>query len=459
MGYQIRKLKMLKVAILDDYQNVAQQFVDLEKLSGKYEFKIFSEPFIDEADAINQLADFEALLIMRERTPITKNLIDNLNDLKFVISSGLRNKSIDLEAAKKRKIIVSGTDININPTCELTWALILGLARNLKEEIDNMYQGYWQTTVGVELKGKILGLIGLGRVGSQVAKIAKVFGMEVMAWSENLSLDRCKELNVLPASKEDLIQNADFISIHVQGGERYKDCITLKELDKMKKSTFLINTSRGPIVNEDDLIIALSTNVIAGAGIDVYEKEPLPENNKLRFLPNALLTPHIGYVTAENYSIFYNQMIEGLEACVNGKPIRVLEYSLSYAHSKDYISNIKNKTLSKEEVKKIGFPLVDSVVQRSLVATGGTVLASKLAINYGIACNTAGGSHHASYDGGAGYCVFNDVAVASHYLLNRGLANKILIIDLDVHQGNGNSEIFKDNRSVFTFSMHSKTNS
>ena len=316
---------MLKVAILDDYQNVSQQFVDIEKLSGKYEIKIFSEPFSDEADAIEQLSDFEALLIMRERTPMSKNLIDNLSKLKFIITSGTRNNSIDLEAAKKKKIIVSGTEININPTPELTWGLILGLARNFKEEIDNMYQGYWQTTVGIELKGKILGLIGLGRVGSQVAKIGKAFGMQVMAWSENLSLDKCKELDVLPCSKDDLIKNSDFLSIHVQGGERYKDCITLKELDKMKKTAFLINTSRGPIVNEDDLIIALSTNEIAGAGLDVYEKEPLPENNKLRFLPNALLTPHIGYVTAENYNIFYNQMIESLEACVNGKPIRVIE--------------------------------------------------------------------------------------------------------------------------------------
>jgi len=316
---------MLKVAILDDYQNVSQQFIDIEKLSGKYEIKIFSEPFNDEADAIEQLSDFEALLIMRERTPMSKSLINNLNKLKFIITSGTRNKSIDLEAAKKRKIIVSGTEINIHPTPELTWALILGLARNLKEEIDNMYQGYWQTTVGVELKGKILGLIGLGRVGSQVAKIGKAFGMQVMAWSENLDLDKCKELDVLPSSKEDLISNSDFLSIHVQGGERYKDCITIKELDKMKKTSFLINTSRGPIVNEDDLIIALSTNEIAGAGLDVYEKEPLPENNKLRFLPNALLTPHIGYVTAENYNLFYNQMIESLEACVNGNPIRVIE--------------------------------------------------------------------------------------------------------------------------------------
>jgi len=316
---------MLKVAILDDYQNVSQEFVDLQKLSGKYEFKIFSDPFLDEADAIEQLSNFEALLIMRERTPISKNLIENLNDLKYIITSGSRNKAIDLQAAKKRRIVVSGTEISFTPTSELTWALILGLARNFKEEIDNMYQGYWQTTIGFELKGKILGLVGLGRVGSQVAKIGKVFGMEVMAWSENLNLDTCKELGVLPCSKEDLLQNSDFISIHVQGGERYKELIKLKELDMMKKTAFLINTSRGSIINEDDLIIALSTNVIAGAGLDVYEKEPLPENNKLRFLPNALLLPHIGYVTAENYSIFYTQMIENLEACVSGKPIRVIE--------------------------------------------------------------------------------------------------------------------------------------
>jgi len=316
---------MLKVAILDDYQNVSQQFVDIEKLSGKYEFKIFSEAFADEADAIEQLSDFEALLIMRERTPITKNLIDNLTKLKFVITSGLRNRSIDLETAKKRKIIVCGTEMNINPTPELTWSLILGLARNFKEEIDNMYQGYWQATLGVELKGKILGLLGLGRVGSQVAKIGKAFGMQIMAWSENLNLDKCKELDVLPCSKDDLIENSDFLSIHVQGGDRYKDCITIKEFEKMKKTSYLINTSRGEIVNEDDLIIELSTNIIAGAGLDVYEKEPLPESHKLRFVQNALLLPHIGYVTAENYETFYTQMIENLDSFVSGKPKRVIE--------------------------------------------------------------------------------------------------------------------------------------
>jgi len=316
---------MFKVAILDDYQNIAQEFVDLKKLSKKYEIEVFSEPFENEDDAIQKLKNFEALLIMRERTKITSKLINSLKKLKFISTSGMRNKAIDMDAAKKKKILVTGTEINVNPTCELTWALILGLARNIKPEIDNMFQGYWQTTIGIELKGKILGLIGLGRVGSQVAKIAKAFDMQVMAWSENLSLDKCKDLEVLPCSKEDLIQNSDFISIHVQGGERYKDCIKLAELDKMKKTAFLINTSRGSIVNEDDLIIALSTNVIAGAGIDVYEKEPLPSSHKLRFVPNALLLPHIGYVTAENYSIFYTQMIENLEAYVSGKPTREIK--------------------------------------------------------------------------------------------------------------------------------------
>ena len=316
---------MLKVAILDDYQNISQGFVDLKKLSGKYEFKIFSEPFLNEDEAIEQLAEFEVLLIMRERTLITKNLINNLKKLKFIITSGMRNKAIDLTATKEKKIIVSGTEINSNPAAELTWALILGLARNIKIEIDNMFQGYWQSTIGQELKGKILGLIGLGKVGSQVAKIGKAFGMQVMSWSENLDLNKCKELDVLPSNKEDLLTNSDFISIHVQGGERYKNLIQLKEFDMMKKTSFIVNTSRGTIINEDDLIIALSTNVIAGAGLDVYEKEPLPENHKLRFLPNALLLPHLGFVTAENYSIFYTQMIENLEACVNEKPIRVIE--------------------------------------------------------------------------------------------------------------------------------------
>jgi D-3-phosphoglycerate dehydrogenase len=238
------------------------------------------------------------------------------------MTSGMRNNSIDLEAAKKKGIIVCGTEINSNPAAEITWTLILGLVRNVKQEIDNMFQGYWQTTIGSELKGKMLGIIGLGKIGTQVAKIGKAFGMEVCAWSENLNLSNANELGVLPMSKEDLLKNSDIISIHLVLGERYKNLITKKELEMMKKTSYLINTSRGPIINENDLVEALKDEKIAGAGLDVYDKEPLPQDHKLRFLPNALLLPHIGYVTAENYSKFYLQMIENLESCIKNKPIR-----------------------------------------------------------------------------------------------------------------------------------------
>ena len=313
---------MIKVAVLDDYQNAFQQIIDIKKHKDKFDFKVFNEPFVDEKEAAIELEDFEALFIMRERTPIKKTLIENLPKLKYIMTSGMRNKAIDLETAKNKNIIVCGTDINSNPAAEVTWALILGLYRNMKQEIDNMFQGYWQTTIGFELKGKMLGLIGLGKIGTQVAKVAKAFGMEVCAWSENLNLSHANELGVLPMSKEDLLKNSDIISIHLVLGERYKNLITKKEIEIMKKTSYLINTSRGPIINENDLVEALKDEKIAGAGLDVYEKEPLPQDHKLRFLPNALLLPHIGYVTAENYSKFYSQMIENLESCLKNKPIR-----------------------------------------------------------------------------------------------------------------------------------------
>jgi len=313
---------MIKVAVLDDYQDVFKDLVQLDKFKGKFEFKIFNQPFQNEAEAIVELADFEALFIMRERTPMTANLINECKKLKYIMTSGMRNKAIDLEATKKRNIVVCGTEINSNPTAELAWSLILGLARNLKQETENMFQGYWQTTIGTELKGKILGLIGLGKIGSQMAKIGQAFGMQVVAWSENLNLTTANDLGVLPMSKEDLLKSADFISIHVVLGDRYKNLITAKELSLMKKSAYLINTSRGPIINEQDMLAALKNSTIAGVGLDVYDLEPLPQDHKLRFLPNVLLLPHLGYVTAENYSIFYNQMLQNLEACLNGKPLR-----------------------------------------------------------------------------------------------------------------------------------------
>ena len=315
---------MIKVAVLDDYQNIFAEFIDIEKYKDKYEFTIFNEPFVNESEASIALEKFDALFIMRERTPITGSLIENMKNLKYIMTSGMRNKSIDLEKTKERKIVVCGTDINSNPAAEITWALILGLMRNMKQEIDNMFQGYWQNTVGLELKGKILGLIGLGKIGSQVATIGKAFGMEVVAWSENLNLSHANKLGVLPMSKEELLKQSDIISLHVVLGERYKNLITEKEFKMMKKTCFLINTSRGPIVNEKDLIKALEDDDIAGAGLDVYDVEPLPQDHKLRFLPNALLMPHIGFVTEENYSIFFSQMLENLESCLEGKPKRLL---------------------------------------------------------------------------------------------------------------------------------------
>ena len=315
---------MINVAVLDDYQNVFREFVDIEKYKNKYSFKIFINPLQNEDEAILELENFDAIFAMRERTKISKSLISGLKNLKYIMTSGMRNKAIDLEEAKKRNIIVCGTEINSNPTAEITWALILGLMRNMKQEVDNMFQGYWQTTIGLELKGKILGIIGLGKIGSQVAQIGKAFGMQVVAWSENLDLSNANKLGVLPISKDELFKQSDIISLHVVLGDRYKNLISEKEFKQMKKSSFLINTSRGPIINEKDLVKALEDDVIAGAGLDVYDIEPLPQDHKLRFLPNALLLPHLGYVTEENYSIFFSQMMENLDACLSGKPKRQL---------------------------------------------------------------------------------------------------------------------------------------
>ena len=315
---------MIKIAVLDDYQNIFVQIVDKENYKNIFEFQIFNESFNSEVEAIVALENFDCLFIMRERTPMTESLINGLPNLKYIMTSGMRNNSINLEATKNKNIIVCGTEINSNPAAELTWTLILGLLRNVKQEVDNMFQGYWQTSIGLELKGKIIGLIGLGKIGSQVAMVAKAFGMEVIAWSENLNLTNANKLGVLPVNKEDLLKTSDIISIHLVMGEKYKDLITKKELEMMKKSSFLINTSRGPIINENDLIKALEDEKIAGVGLDVYNKEPLPQDHKLRFLPNALLLPHIGYVTAENYSKFYLQMVENMQSILKDKPIRTI---------------------------------------------------------------------------------------------------------------------------------------
>ena len=315
----------MKIAILDDYQQVAEHFADWQKVKDRCELKVFNEPFDDEDHAIENLLDFDALIIMRERTPIATKLLNACSKLKLIITSGMRNKSIDLETCKQKNITVCGTDMHPNPTAELTWALILGLARNIREETENMYQGYWQTTVGTELKGKTLGVIGLGNQGTQVTNIAKAFGMEVIAWSENLKIADAQAKGVLAVAKEDLLARADVVSIHLVLSERTKNLIKYDDLCMMKEDAYLINTSRGEIVNEEDLVRALEENKIAGAGLDVYSKEPLPANHKLRFMPNALLLPHLGYVTKENYSLMYEQMLENLEKYLDGDTIRKIQ--------------------------------------------------------------------------------------------------------------------------------------
>ena len=314
----------MKVAILDDYQGVAEQLVDWSKFKDSCEIKVFNQPFENEDHAIENLKSFDALLIMRERTPMTKKLMDGCPNLKFIATSGMRNLGIDLEHAKSKGIIVSGSEGNKNPTAELTWALILGLARNIKQESENMYQGYWQTTIGFELKGKTLGIMGLGNLGSMVAKVGKAFGMEVIAWSENLKIAEAEKHGVMAVTKEELFEKSDFLTIHYLLSDRSRNLVKYDDISRMKKTAFIINTSRGPIINEDDLIKALQDEIIAGAGLDVYAIEPLPENHKLRFLPNVLLTPHIGYVTLDNYIKWYNQMAEDLQAFLDGKPIRLL---------------------------------------------------------------------------------------------------------------------------------------
>ena len=316
---------MIKVAVLDDYQNVFHQLINTKEYEKKYKFISFNKAFQTELETIEALKDFEVLFLMRERTKISKTLIENLPKLKFIMTSGMRNKAIDLSSTKEKNIIVCGTEINPNPAAEITWLLILGLLRNIKQEVDNMFQGYWQSTIGYELKGKRLGLIGLGKIGTQVAIVGKAFGMEVSAWSENLNLSDANKLGVLPMSKEDLIKTSDIISIHVVLNENYKNLITKKEFELMQKTSFIINTSRGEIINENDLIEALKNDEIAGAGLDVYGQEPLPQDHKLRFLPNALLLPHIGFVTVENYGKFYFQMIESLDSCMNNDPIREIK--------------------------------------------------------------------------------------------------------------------------------------
>jgi phosphoglycerate dehydrogenase-like enzyme len=315
---------MLRVAILDDYQGVALRLADWQSLHPAAQMQSFID-HIDDLDALaKRLHVFEGLVLMRERTPMPRVLLERLPNLRLVVTAGMRNAAIDLAAAGERRVQVCGTDMLPYPTAELTWGLILALLRQIPREDRAIRDGYWQTTLGLGLKGKTLGLLGLGRLGSQVAKIAQAFGMEVIAWSENLTAERAAAAGAALVDKAMLFTRADIVSIHVVLSVRTRGIVGAAELARMKPSAFLVNTSRGPIVDEAALLDALRRRRIAGAALDVFEPEPLPRDHPLLALDNVMLTPHLGYVTEENYRLIYAQAVEDIRAFLDGTVLRGL---------------------------------------------------------------------------------------------------------------------------------------
>ena len=299
-----------RIAILDDYQDVARRYGDWDSLDAEVVV------FTDHHDDIGHLEPFDVIMAMRERTPFPRERLRRLPNLKLLVTTGMGNAAIDTDAARELGITVAGTGGTPTHTAELTWGLILALARQIPEEDARVRAGGWQQTVGFELAGRTLGVIGLGRLGSQVARIGEAFGMHVIAWSQNMETS---------LTKEDLLRRSDVVTIHVRLSERTRGLIGAEELALMKPTAYLINTSRGPIVDEDALLAALHNNAIAGAGIDVYAEEPLPPDHPLRTAPNTVLTPHIGYVTDASYARFYEDAVEDIAAWQRGEPIRLID--------------------------------------------------------------------------------------------------------------------------------------
>ncbi|WP_256233837.1 D-2-hydroxyacid dehydrogenase family protein [Bacillus sp. EB600] len=317
-------MKQLHCAILDDYQNIARSMADWSSISNEVVIDSYNQYIDHEDQLVSVIKNYEIIVIMRERTPFPAALLKQLPRLKLLVTTGMRNSAIDLKAAADQNVIVCGTMSHSEPPTELTWALILGLARNIVSEHNAMRaNGPWQSSVGVDLYGKQLGLLGLGKIGSRIARIGQAFGMEVAAWSENLTAARANDIGVrLALSKEELLATSDFVSIHLVLSERTRGLIGENELKSMKSSAYLINTSRASIVDQESLIEALRNKWIAGAGIDVYENEPLPRDHVFRLLPNVLTTPHLGYVSQRNYHTFYQQAVEDIKAFLLGLPIR-----------------------------------------------------------------------------------------------------------------------------------------
>lgn len=315
---------MIQVAVLDDYQGVALATADWGSLGRDVRMHAFKEPFADAQDAAARLRDFDIVVAMRERTPFPRALLERLSRLRLLVTTGMRNAAIDVTAAAERGVLVCGTDMLPYPAAELTWGLILALARHIPREDRALREGSWQTTLGIGLRGKALGVLGLGRLGGEVARIGKAFQMEVIAWSENLTAERAVALGAARVEKEELFRHADIVTIHLVLSARTRGLVGRAELAAMKPTAYLVNTSRGPIVDEGALLAALEGRRIAGAALDVYDREPLPPDHPLRRLDNVVMTPHLGYVTVENYRQAYGQAVEDIRAFLAGKPIRVL---------------------------------------------------------------------------------------------------------------------------------------
>jgi phosphoglycerate dehydrogenase-like enzyme len=313
---------MAAIAILDDYQNVALKMADWSKLQASHRITVFNKPFKTQDEVAKALAGFEIVNIMRERTPFPRALLERLPDLKLLITTGPRNASVDVKAATERGIVVCGTSAGGHATAELAFGLILSLARNLPIEFNNMREGRWQTTLGQDIRGKTLGLLGLGKLGGEVAKFGKVFGMNLIAWSQ--TPERAAEIGAQRVEKDELFRRADFISVHLVLSDRSRGLVGARELGLMKPSAAIVNTSRGPIIDADALAAALKEKRIAGAALDVYDTEPLPADHPLRSEPRAVLTPHIGYVTEESYRTFFAGVIAAIDGYLAGKPVQVI---------------------------------------------------------------------------------------------------------------------------------------
>ena len=315
---------MIRIALLDDYQNVALTYADWKRLPEGVEVETFTD-FIGGTDAVAKaLQPFHVVMALRERTSFPRALLGKLPHLKLLATAGMRNAAIDLDAATELGILVCGTSGSGVSTMELSWGLILAALRHLPAEHVNMREGRWQETVGRGLHGKTLGLLGLGRIGAQMVPVARAFGMRPIAWSQNLTAQAAAEAGAERVEKDDLFREADLVSIHLKLSERSTGLVGRHELGLMKRSAWLVNTSRGPIVDEPALIDALEKRAIAGAALDVFDVEPLPARHPLRGLPNVLLTPHIGYVTEEVYAAFYGETLENVLAYLDGTPQRVL---------------------------------------------------------------------------------------------------------------------------------------